>query len=125
MDKIGYDKDIFAENLLRLMKENHCRQIDIARMLDVSKATVSAYCAGKQMPRMDKIEQLARHFGVPRSALIDDNSAPAAPDRTPFVHSADSAPLLSVYNALNDAGQAELLRYGRYLSDQPEYRAEE
>ena len=39
MDKIGYDKDIFAENLLRLMKENHCRQIDIARMLDVSKAT--------------------------------------------------------------------------------------
>ena len=25
----------------------------------------------------------------------------------------------------NDAGQAELLRYGRYLSDQPEYRAEE
>ena len=125
MDKIGYDKDIFAENLLRLMKENHCRQIDIARMLDVSKATVSAYCAGKQMPRMDKIEQLARHFGVPRSALIDDNSAPAAPDRTPFVCSADSAPLLSVYNALNDAGQAELLRYGRYLSDQPEYRAEE
>ena len=39
MDKIVYHKDIFAENLLRLMKENHCRQIDIARMLDVSKAT--------------------------------------------------------------------------------------
>lgn len=93
--------------------------------MGVSKSSVSSYCSGSQMPRMDKIEQLARHFGVPRSALIDDNSAPAAPDRTPFVHSADSAPLLSVYNALNDAGQAELLRYGRYLSDQPEYRAEE
>ena len=76
MDKIGYDKDIFAENLLRLMKENHCRQIDIARMLDVSKATVSAYCAGKQMPRMDKIEQLARHFGVSRADLIEENAGP-------------------------------------------------
>ena len=125
MNHITYDKDIFAANLLRLIKENHEKQIDIARLLGVSKSSVSAYCSGSQMPRMDKIEQLARHFGVPRSALIDDNSAPAAPDRTPFVCSADSAPLLSVYNALNDAGQAELLRYGRYLSDQPEYRAEE
>ena len=125
MNHITYDKDIFAANLLRLIKENHEKQIDIARLLGVSKSSVSSYCSGSQMPRMDKIEQLARHFGVPRSALIDDNSAPAAPDRTPYVHSADSAPLLSVYNALNDAGQAELLRYGRYLSDQPEYRAEE
>ena len=125
MNHITYDKDIFAANLLRLIKENHEKQIDIARLLGVSKSSVSSYCSGSQMPRMNKIEQLARHFGVPRSALIDDNSAPAAPDRTPFVHSADSAPLLSVYNALNDAGQAELLRYGRYLSDQPEYRAEE
>ena len=125
MNHITYDKDIFAANLLRLIKENHEKQIDIARLLGVSKSSVSSYCSGSQMPRMDKIEQLARHFGVPRSALNDDNSAPAAPDRTPFVRSADSAPLLSVYNALNDAGQAELLRYGRYLSDQPEYRAEE
>ena len=39
MNKISYDKDIFAENLLRLMKEKHCKQIDIARLLDVSKAT--------------------------------------------------------------------------------------
>lgn len=125
MNHITYDKDIFAANLLRLIKENHEKQIDIARLLGVSKSSVSSYCSGSQMPRMDKIEQLARHFGVPRSALIDDNSAPAVPDRTLFVRSADSAPLLSVYNALNDAGQAELLRYGRYLSDQPEYRAEE
>ena len=125
MNHITYDKDIFAANLLRLIKENHEKQIDIARLLGVSKSSVSSYCSGSQMPRMDKIWQVARHFGVPRSALIDDNSAPAAPDRTPFVRSADSAPLLSVYNALNDAGQAELLRYGRYPSDQPEYRAEE
>ena len=129
MNKISYDKDIFAENLLRLMKEKHCKQIDIARLLDVSKATVSAYCAGKQMPRMDKIEQLARHFGVSRSALIEDN--PGSPyggtgqAQGITAPTEGGSPVLRVYNALNDAGQAELLRYGRYLSDQPEYRAEE
>lgn len=128
MNKISYDKDIFAENLLRLMKEKHCRQIDIARLLDVSKATVSAYCAGKQMPRMDKIEQLARHFGVSRSALIEDN--PGSPSGGTGQAQGITAlpeggsPVLRVYNALNDAGQAELMRYGRYLSAQPEYKAE-
>ena len=129
MDKIGYDKDIFAENLLRLMKENHCRQIDIARMLDVSKATVSAYCAGKQMPRMDKIEQLARHFGVSRAALIEQNTGSGQREGTGPAADRVSAqvgnsPALQLYNALNDAGQAELMRYGRYLMSQPEYKAE-
>ena len=124
MNEIYYNKDIFAANLLRLMKENHQKQIDIARLLDVSKSTVSAYCAGKQMPRMDKIEQLARHFGVPRSALIEDGAAPAPAETAVVSAAADPAcPILPVYNALNDPGQAELLRYGRYLAAQPEYRA--
>ena len=62
MNHITYDKDIFAANLLRLIKENHEKQIDIARLLGVSKSSVSSYCSGSQMPRMDKIEQLARQL---------------------------------------------------------------
>ena len=52
---ITYDRSLFADNLLRLMRENREKQIDIARLLEVSKSTVSAYCSGSQMPRMDKI----------------------------------------------------------------------
>lgn len=141
MNDITYNKDIFAANLLRLMKENREKQIDIARLLGVSKSTVSAYCSGSQMPRMDKIEQLARHFGVPRSALIEENpsvslAAASSPSRGAKSSvslpvsprgaegSYPDSPILPVYNALNDAGQTELLRYGRYLSAQPEYKAE-
>lgn len=64
MDNIVYDKNIFAANLQRLMKRDREKQIDVARLLDVSKSTVSAYCSGAQMPRMDKLELLARHYGV-------------------------------------------------------------
>ena len=77
-DGLTYDKHIFAENLLRLMRQNRERQVDLARLLGVSKSTVSSYCSASQMPRMDKIEQLAHHFGVSRAELIG-GEAPAEP----------------------------------------------
>ena len=118
-EPITYDRKIFAENLLRLMKEQNERQVDLAELLGVSKSTVSAYCSGAQMPRMDKIEQLSRHFGVSRAALLGgDEPAPAAPAAE------EAAPIVAVYRALNEAGQGELLRYGHFLTRQPDYRAE-
>lgn len=122
-EPITYDRKLFADNLMRLIRENHERQIDIARLLDVSKSTVSAYCSGSQMPRMDKIEQLAHHFGVSRGELLGEAAAPApiveAPPAEP------ESPILPIYRALNERGQNELVRYGRYLVKLPEYQTEE
>ena len=117
-----YDKQIFAENLRRLLHLNREKQMDLVRLLDVSRSTVSAYCSGQQMPRMDKLELLSRHFGVPIAALIEASDGSGEPAAPVVAADADS-PILSVYEALNDAGQTELLRYGRYLGDQPAYRA--
>lgn len=74
MSGIYYDKNIFAKNLVRLMEEHHEKQADIAALLKVSKSTVSDYCKGAQMPRMDKIEMLAIHYGVLKSDLLEDRS---------------------------------------------------
>lgn len=116
-----YDKQIFAENLRRLLLINREKQMDLVRLLDVSRSTVSAYCSGQQIPRMDKLELLSRHFGVPIAALLERSGAPG---ETAVTAVADpDSPILSVYEALNDAGQTELLRYGRYLGDQAAYRA--
>ena len=119
---VTYDRNLFADNLRRLMRTNREKQIDIARLLKVSKSTVSAYCSGSQMPRMDKIEQLARHFGVSRGALLgeDAQSVPAADAPAKPV-----LPIAPLYDALNERGRGELIRYGRYLVQQPEYKAEE
>ena len=118
MNDVAFDKGIFAANLLRLMRENGEKQVDLARLLGVSKSTLSAYCAGEQMPRMDKLEQLALHFGVPRAALIEEPSAAPAAFEAP-----EPTPIEAVFDALNDAGQTELLRYGRWLGTQESYRA--
>ena len=116
-EPIVYDRRIFAENLLRLMRERQERQIDLARLLNVSKSTVSSYCSAQQLPRMDKIEQLALHFGVTRSALLGEEPEKAVPE--------DAAPMLELWRVLNRSGREELLRYGGYLTRQEPYRQPE
>lgn len=122
-NSVKYDRGIFAANLRRLMDEQGERQVDIARLLSVSKSTVSAYLSGEQMPRMDKLEMLSRHYSVPRAALIED-AAVAKPALSVLGGvTPESAPIIRIYNTLNELGQGELVRYGKYLSGQEEYRA--
>lgn len=126
-EEISYDRYIFAANLKRLMARSGEKQTDIARLLGVSKATVSAYCSGSQMPRIDKLEQLSRHFDVSRSELIEPVRVSLSGRKGAASQSSEKAdnPALLIYNSLNDAGQREFLRYGRYLGSQPEYRVTE
>ena len=116
MSEITYDRRIFAENLLRLMAEHHEKQVDVARLLGVSKAAVSAYVRGDQMPRMDKIEILARHYGLPRGTLLSEPEDEALPAVSP------AHPALLIYESLNESGRAEYIRYGRFLTQQPAYQ---
>lgn len=62
---------IFSENLLYYMKKNGDKQVDIANLLGITRGTVSQYCSGKAIPRIKKIDILAKHFGIDRSDLLD------------------------------------------------------
>lgn len=121
-NSVRYDRGIFAANLRRLMEQRGERQVDIAKLLSVSKSTVSAYLSGEQTPRMDKIEALSRYYGVPISALIEPASV--GQSSSDSVIPARAAPIVHIYDSLNEQGQGELVRYGNYLSGQEEYRAE-
>lgn len=71
-----YDKTIFANNLRQLMDANDVNASDIAKLLNVSRSTVSEWLHGRKLPRMDKVETLSIHFHVTKSSLIeptDDN----------------------------------------------------
>lgn len=69
-----YDKQIFAKNLVSQMEQHHETQAQIAALLGVSRTTVSEWCRGNKLPRMDKIERLALHWGIPKSGLIEHAS---------------------------------------------------
>lgn len=72
-----YDKQVFADNLAFYMKQHNETQVDVSRLIGVSKSNVSAYIKGEQIPRMDKVQILADHYGVRLSDLLETKKAPA------------------------------------------------
>lgn len=70
---------VFARNLERLMNNAGLKQSDIAVQLKVSKAQVSDWCAGKNIPRSNNLGALADLFGCNLSDLVSDKK-PAPED---------------------------------------------
>ena len=67
-------KKIFSKNLRNLLEINNKTQTDLSKDLNLSSSTVSNWCTGLKLPRMNKIEMLANYFGVEKSDLIEDKS---------------------------------------------------
>lgn len=71
-------KRIFQKKFNDLLIERHVTQKEIAAICGASTSTVSTWSKGLNMPRMDKIERLANHFGLPKSYFIEEaEKAPA------------------------------------------------
>lgn len=78
-------KKVFGRNLSRLLEEHHETQADLAEKMQVAPSSVSGWCTGTKMPRMNKVEWLAAHFNVSRSDLIEEHPQPALPpDAIPY-----------------------------------------
>lgn len=67
-------KKIFSKNLNRYMALNGKTQTDLINDLGFNKSAVSTWCNGTRLPRMDKVDTLARYFKINRSDLIEEKS---------------------------------------------------
>ena len=65
------NKNIFAENLNYYMREYEKSRRDVCEALGVSYYTFTDWVKGKKYPRMDKVEMLAKYFGILKSDLIE------------------------------------------------------
>lgn len=68
-------KKIFAQNLKSLMELHGKNQMDLVHDLNLSQSTVSNWCTGLKLPRMNKVQLLADYFDVKRSDLLEDKSS--------------------------------------------------
>ena len=67
-------KRIFSKNLRKYMSLNNKTQVDLINDLGFNKSAVSTWCNGTRLPRMDKVDALAKYLGIRRSDLIEDKS---------------------------------------------------
>ena len=65
------NKKIFSENLRYYLRRDEKGRKDVCRDLGVSYTTFCDWVNGKKYPRIDKIELLARYFGIQKSDLIE------------------------------------------------------
>lgn len=63
---------IIAEKINYYLSRHGKTQVDLADYMNVSQATVSNWCKGIKMPRMDKIDKICTFFNIKRSDLMED-----------------------------------------------------
>lgn len=66
-------KETMAKNLNYYMESLNVSRMDIAKLCDVSKATVGHWLNAVRYPRIDKIEIMANYFGILKSDLIEEH----------------------------------------------------
>lgn len=69
------NKSVFAANLKKYMELNNKSRQEICKALGFNYYTFSDWVNGKKYPRMDKVEMLARYFGVLKSDLIEEKKS--------------------------------------------------
>lgn len=73
MSDIG-NKAVFAKNLSNQMNRKKIDRKKLCADLGFKYSTISEWLAGRKYPRIDKIELLARYFGILKSDLIEDKT---------------------------------------------------
>lgn len=67
---------LVAKRLNYFLEINEKTQNDLAEYMGVSQATISNWCKGIKLPRMDKIDRLCAFFNINRSDLMEDKTTP-------------------------------------------------
>lgn len=89
---------IFAKNLSEYMLYYGYKQLDLAKILNVSTSTINSWVHAQRTPRMDKVDALCELFKCRRSDLIADEFQP------PQIGEEE---LLQLYRCLNAEGKAK------------------
>lgn len=65
----------FDYTIDKLLKENGLKQKDLADAIDVTDSSISKYCSGERIPKVDVIKKIADYFDVSIDYLLTGVSA--------------------------------------------------
>lgn len=108
-------KKIFSKNLRYYMELNQKEQIDIINDLGFNKSSVSTWCNGTRLPRMDKVDALAKYFGINCSDLIEERKNNTSISSFIQCQTKDEETLVLSYRELNNTNKKKSVTYTKNL----------
>ena len=95
----------------KLLDMNGVKSADVARATGISNMTFSDWKNGKSTPKMDKIEKIAKYFGVTTDYMIGKKS------EIPSASMADDhLELIKLYSSLSEADQKAIMQIMRSMN---------
>lgn len=81
-----------AKNIQRLMNSHGIDRNKMSDDLNIKYTTLTSWIKGDSYPRIDKIELMARYFGVSKSDLVEEKSSENEVAQTIAAHIDDDTP---------------------------------
>lgn len=106
------DKD-FSKKLCKLLNLNNKNQMDLINDLGFSSSTVSSWCNGLRVPRMDKMKILANYFNVPLNFFFDED---LTKESNSYITDNETK-LISSYRKLNKQGKEKAIERVEELTE--------
>ena len=95
----------------KLLDMNGVKSADVARATGISNMTFSDWKKGKSTPKMDKIEKIAKYFGVTTDYMMGKKS------EIPSLSMADEhLELIKLYSSLSEADQKAIMQIMRSMN---------
>lgn len=95
----------------KLLDMNGLKSADVARATGISNMTFSDWKNGKSTPKMDKIEKIAKYFGVTTDYMMGKKS------EVPSLSMADEHfELIKLYSSLSEADQKAIMQIVRSMN---------
>lgn len=102
-------REIFSENLRRIMAEKGLNQSKFAKLLGYSPSTLSDWITKKKYPRDYKIDELADKLKINRKELVSDDNLKKWDELT------------DTYGQLNGANKYKVICYSQGLLNEQEH----
>lgn len=105
-------------NILKeLRKAMGLTQVEVARMMNMSRTTYTNIETGARNPSIETMTLISSFYNVPIDVAFGNNKE--------AYEDADAQKLLCIYKALNATGRDLLVGYAEMLAGKPAYREEE
>lgn len=118
MSEIEELKMVFSDNLKYYLSELNLTQVDLTNYMQVSSSTVSDWCNGKKLPRMDKIQKICEWMRITRDDLLESRelmlTRESLTSREKYV--------LQMFDRLNQDGQQKATEYIEDLAGNDKYK---